>query len=83
MIIGEQPSERRDREAQADDAYRGAKRLSELTGEPIQYIDPFFEYDPKFFAELEGLNRLPKCLMRDDKGKIVLRDNEDEKPAGL
>ena len=59
-IIGESESERETRESQKDDARRAAVRWSELTGEPIEYLDQF-TYDPRDLARIEGFDRLPKC----------------------
>ena len=63
MIIGESRSEKRIREDQLDDARRAARRISELTGEPREYLDGF-TYDPRWVRALPnyGLDRLPKCL---------------------
>lgn len=62
MILGESASEKRNREAQQDDARRAAKQISELTGEPEMYLDEF-TYDPRWIRALpnSGLDRLPKC----------------------
>lgn len=61
-IIGETPNQKRDREAQKDDARRAARRISELTDEPEMYLDEF-TYDPRWVRALPngGLDRLPKC----------------------
>jgi len=62
MIIGESQGEKRNREAQKDDARRASAHWSELTGEPLEYLD-IFTYDPRPLARIHWtLGRRPKCL---------------------
>lgn len=67
-IIGESRSEKRNREAQRDDALRDARQMSELTGEPLEYLDEF-TYDPRWVRAINILDRLPKCLQKPLKSK--------------
>lgn len=68
MIIGESREYREQRELQSDEARRWARELSELTSEPIQYIDPIFEFDPRERARINWiLNRRPKCCQKKEK----------------
>jgi len=62
MIVGESASEKEEREARLDCAHRTAIKISEITGEPLEYIDPYFELDERILMRMQGgLNRLPKC----------------------
>ena len=59
MIIGESNSERQEREARLDSAHREMIKIAERTGEPLEYIDPYFELDERI--TMGGLERVPKC----------------------
>lgn len=61
--IAEGVGERGRIEAQQDDARRAAQRMSELSGEPLEYLD-IFTFDPRWIRALPnyGLDRVPKCM---------------------
>lgn len=68
MIIGESNSDKDIREARIDSARRTAIKMSELMGEPLQYIDPFFELDERILARIHWtMNRRPKCCKPKEK----------------
>lgn len=67
-IIGETRDYREQREELRDAAHRAARQISEATGEPIQYIDPEFEFDSRQIARLNWtMNRRPKCCKPKEK----------------
>jgi len=64
MIIGETPSEKRNREAQLDDNLTYSKKMAEITGEPKEYTDEFTKRVP---LNISALDRVPKCCRPKEK----------------
>lgn len=64
MILGESASERRNREAQLDDNLIYSKKMAELTGEPIEYMDEFTQRIP---LNISVLDRVSKCCKPKEK----------------
>ncbi len=79
-VIGETPGEKEERETRLDCARRTAIKISEITDEPLEYIDPYFELDERTLMRRQGgFNRLPKCLTKNKKENKM--ENEETETA--
>lgn len=73
-IIGESRSERRDREAQKDDNRLYSQKMSEKTGETLEYTDQFTQQVP---LDNSVLDRLPKCLLKKETKMVEENQNTE------